>query len=414
MYIDLKELKWLPFSVIFVLVIRMAVSLNVFPALQMYSYLVLALTLLSFVVLAFLYLRENKITVFGVILLFYFLFLFGISIIKECEAQFVLYDMAENLLILMLFAYYEKRLHFILQSFSFAFSAIVYVNLAIMVFYPTWMFQGNDVTDSFLLGANYNQMGSRFICAIITSVICVRYSKWWILNTVALFIVSFFTLLLVGSMTSMANIIIYALFCLIPSLKLRKAAVISMFVLFVFVQVFVVFNGESIQKNEIAVYLIEDVMEKDITFTGRTHLWETSGELFSESPLIGYGKVGMDWYASNLSAVAKGPHNFLYATLLHGGLVLFFIYGALCWVAIRNAIERFESVTSYILMGVFVIMFMMTMEVFHISFVVYLLTMAFYNKQIIASVPAKDVNAKAEKNIKLMVEKPDNPAVILK
>ena len=382
MYLNLKEIKWIPFCVIGVLLMRIAVSIHVFPGLQMYSYLILGSCIFFFLVYFFLYLYEKRITAFYSAIILFHAFLIPMTVINDGDHANALYMLVDNSLVILIFSYYERNIKFIVQSFAFLFSMIVYINLAIMILYPTWMLAGRDVTESFLLGGNYNQMGARFICAIVVSVLCVQYSKWWVLNTVLLFVVSISTLILVGSMTSTANIIVYGLFCLIPSLKLRKVAIASLFVVFILFQVLVVFNGEGIQHNEFAVYIIEDVLEKDITFTKRTFLWEGSMKLFSESPIVGYGVVKMEWYRANLSAMALGPHNFILAMMIHGGIVLLFTYCFICWIAIKRLLENFDSAASYILMGIAVMMFMMTMEVYPMSLVILMLSLAYFYKQI--------------------------------
>lgn len=65
-----------------------------------------------------------------------------------------------------------------------------------------------------------------------------------------------------------------------------------------------------------AVYIIEDVLGKDITFTNRTQLWDAAGKKFVESPILGYGFVDKEWYLANMESFAIGPHNFIYSILL--------------------------------------------------------------------------------------------------
>ena len=392
MYLQLKEIKWIPFCVIAAFVTRVGVTLHVFPSLMLFSYLALGLTILSFFFYLMLYLKEKRMTTFAMAYVLFFAFLFAMSVINDAEYLMAFYVAVEVLLLLLLFAYYQKNLKFIVQTFAFFFSLIIYINLAIMILFPAWMFQAKDIYDSFLLGGNYNQMGARLICGLVVSVLCIHYSKWWILNSIILFLVCVTTLLLVGSMNSTANIIVYGLFCLIPSLTLRKAAIVSLFVVFILFHVFVVFNGESIHHNELAVYIIEDVLGKDITFTNRTFLWEGSMRLFSESPIVGHGVGGADWYRANLSAMALGPHNFLLSILIHGGIVLFAMYCLICWMAFKKIIENFDFGASVILMGIAVIMFMMTMEVYSIFFISFFLTFAYYYKDIRESFPQKSGN----------------------
>lgn len=383
MHLYLKEIKWIPFCMCAVLLIRACVSLYLFPATQMLSYAVLGLSILSFVFLGVLYLTEKKITVFGALTILYFAVLFISTLFNGMNILTVIYMTIEVLLPLCLFAFYKDHISVIIKSCGFVFSFIIYANLAVMVLFPGWMFEAVRVGDAFLLGGNYNQMGARMMCAIVASVACVRYSKWWVLNTVLLVIVSVFTLLIVGSMTSIANILVYSLFCLIPSLKLRKMAIVGLFSVFLFFQVFIVFYGEGIHHNEFAVYIIEDVLGKDITFTGRTYLWDRSVTLIGESPIIGYGCVDKEWFTTYLHAKAIGPHDFILGQLLEGGILLLGVYLAICVVAIKRLLNHFDSYASYILMGITTLMFIMVMEFYHVFFIMFLLSLAYYYKEIV-------------------------------
>ncbi len=395
MHIYLKEIKWIPFCVCAILLVRTCVSLFLFPATQMLSYAVLGLSILSFLVLGVLYLTEKKISVLGALNILYFAILFVSTLFNGMNVLSVVYMSIEVLLPLCLFALYKDSISVIIKSCGFIYSVIIYANLAIMILFPGWMFEAIRVGDAFLLGGNYNQMGARMICAIVTSVVCVKYGKWWIVNTVVLVLVSIFTLLIVGSMTSIANILVYSLFCLIPSLKLRKMAIVALFGVFLFFQIFIVFYGEGLHHNELAVYIIEDVLGKDITFTGRTYLWDRSLTLIGESPIIGYGYVDKEWFTTYLHAKAIGPHDFILAQLLEGGVFLLGVYLVTCVVAIKRLLKYFDSSASYILMGVCVLMFIMVMEFYHVFFIMYLLSLAYYYKEIKMSYNNKEEKAKS-------------------
>lgn len=389
MHLYLKEIKWIPFSVCAVLLLRTCVSLFLFPAAQMLSYAVLGLCVLSFLILGILYLKEKKLSIFGALNLLYFAVLFTTTLLNGMNILSSIYMSIEVLLPLCLFALYKDQISVIIKSCGLVYSVIIYANLAIMILFPNWMFEAVRTGDAFLLGGNYNQMGSRMICAIVTSVVCTKYQKWWVVNTVILVLVSIFTLLIVGSMTSIANILVYSLFCLIPSLKLRKMAIVALLSVFLFFQIFIVFYGEGIHHNELAVYIIEDVLGKDITFTGRTYLWDRSLTLIGDSPIIGYGYLDKDWFTTYLHAKAIGPHDFILAQLLQGGVLLLGVYLAICVVAIKRLVKYFDSTASYILMGVFVLMFIMVMEFYHIFFIMYLLALAYYYKEISVSIKKK-------------------------
>ena len=378
MQINLKQLKLLPFVACVLLILRTAVSFNVFAFLLPVSYAVWGGCILCFFCMLFLCSREMQITKLELSVLIYFLLLCVITLLNGTDMKGAVYNTIEVLLLLMLFNYYRHRLPFLIKTLAFIYSVVLYINLAMMIIFPTWMFHAKDVNDSFLLGGNYNAMGCRMICGIVTSVLCVKFSRLWLINTIALFIVSLLTLLLVGSMTSLSNIVIFTFLCLIPSLRLKKLALLSFFVFYLLFQFIVVFSGEGIQHNETAVYIIEEILHKDITFTNRTYLWDAAGKLFASSPLIGYGCVDNDWYLINLSSMAIGPHNFILAVLINGGLLLISAFLYICVVVIRRVLPYFDNMACLLLMGIVTLLFMMTMEVYPTFFIIYLLTLVYF------------------------------------
>ena len=119
-------------------------------------------------------------------------------------------------------------------------------------------------------------------------------------------------------------------------------------------------------------------MGKDLTFTNRTRMWSSAGELFAQSPIIGYGIVDNEWYVSNMDSFAKGPHNFIYGILINGGLVLMFLFIALFIYAVKHLMQYTDKTSVTLMMGITTLLFMMTMEVYPYFFIFYLLTLAYY------------------------------------
>ena len=195
---------------------------------------------------------------------------------------------------------------------------------------------------------------------------------------VVLSIVSIATLAFVGSMTSLSCILLYIVFCMIPSEKLQKLGSIAFFVFYLLFQCFVVFSGEGLHNNSLAVYIIEDVLGKDITFTNRTRLWDAAGSKFAESPIIGYGWVDTEWYTSEMDSFAIGPHNYIYSVLITGGVTLLSLLIIAIGLVFRRISTKFDKHANILLMGLFTLLFMMLMEVYPFFFLFILLYTLYY------------------------------------
>jgi len=359
------------------LLLFVSISFNVFDFMQTVSYIVWAACCLSFVVMGILFIREPIVSNFDMTIASYLILLIIFTILNGTDIKTAIYKSIEVFLFMMI-VNYKHDIKLIAKTCATVLSLCVYVNLIIMIVFPNWMFAAKDTFDSHLLGGNYNQIGCRLITAIILSILCSKISKKWIINTVFLIIVSIITLTLVGSMTSLSCILLFSIFCIIPSIRLQKIGVILFFLFFILFQFAVVFNGGGLHNNPYAVYIIEDVLHKDITFTNRTELWDSAGKIFSESPVIGYGFVDNDWYLSNMNSFAIGPHNFIYSVLINGGLTLITILIIIYSTALRKIMMNCDKTAIILLMGITSLLFMMTMEVYPFFFLFILLYFTYH------------------------------------
>ena len=386
MLISLKNLWILQVGALAVLLVHTTVSINVFEFLQFLSYAFLWLVILSFLILCVFTLQRPRMTYYGMSICVYFLLLIILSLLNGTDIKGAIYTSIEVALLLMIFYYFRDRLRLTLYTCAIVFAAITYGNLIFMLMFPDWLYQAKDSFYGYLLGGNYNQMGGRIICGLATNVLCLQFSRKWLINVIPLFIVSIFTMLLVGSMTSFTCLSLYALLCLIPTMSLKKLSVIGLFVAYLMFQVFVVFAGEGLYNNEFVAYFIEQILGKDLSFTYRTAMWASAGESFSQSPIWGYGEVDTDWYLSNMSSLAIGPHNFIYAVLLRGGIILISILIGIFTISLKQLMGGGLNPHSIkLLMAIEVWLVMSLMEVYPIFFILYLLTLAYYYPYMFAS-----------------------------
>lgn len=378
MQIDLKHQTWLLYWVSACLVIQTVMAFSTFPFLMPLTIMQRVANILNFCLMGFLYLREMHMTRFGLLSFLYLFLLVVFSLFSSGEVTTALARMMEVFTLLMAMIYFQDHLDVMLRTMAVFFSLAIYANGLLMVLFPDWMFAADDAFDSFLLGGNYNQMGGRIMPALVLNCMCVRYDWRWGINVVGLLAVSIATLLFVGSMTALSSVIVFGIFCLLPTRRLQIVAMVSLLVVYVLFQCLVVFSGEGLHNNELASYIIQDVLGKDMTFTNRTSLWDAAGKAFAESPLIGYGWVTSDWYVSHMSADAIGPHNFIYNVLLNGGLTLMTIFLGIVGLALSSIIPYADRYGRILMMGTLTLAFMMLMEVYPFFYIFMLLAYMYY------------------------------------
>lgn len=376
-----SEMTLVPAVITLVLVLFMCISLSD-AGFQLFSYLSLAIVLASMTIMLPLHLHKGHMTRYGALNLAAMTMLIGMTIVNVQDIKNCVYSACTLFLYLLLLCYYTKRFKFILICFALALSLCVYINFVHMLTHPSLWFIGKSVSKEgggYLLGNNYNQMGIRMTVAIGVNLLCTHYSKKWLINIIPLTIVSIISLVLVGSKTSLASIVILATLCIIPSIRLQKMGILALFIVFLLFQVFVVFSGNGLENNELAVYIIEDVLDKDITFTHRTDMWDSALRVIIESPIWGYGFVEDIWFTSKMSSFAFGPHNTVLALMIYGGVIMLSIYIAILYKAFKSIYPYLNEKPAVLLVAAMVTSwFMALMEMYPISLMLLMPAVAYY------------------------------------
>lgn len=375
--INFHEMTLIPFLMILINTVNFTMSLS---ALEMstLSYAVLGGDIVSFIVVLALFVHNRQLTQYGLLYVLFFMLMLGVTIINSQDIRNCLYTAIYVWLTLFMFRYYRDRIKVIYCSFAIALSFCAYVNFVHLLMHPMLWLTAKDKI-GFLLGNNYNQMGCRLLIALVTNIICTRFSKLWTINTIILAAVSIASLAFVGSMTSLSMIILFLLFILIPSQKLRKLSIAGLFTIYVLFQTFVVFSGKGLENNELAVYFVVDVLHKDITFTHRTYMWDCALKTIVSSPIWGWGFVTLEWYKSHMTSFAAGPHNFILSILINGGVLLFSIFLSIAYKSYK-AISPYikERMGQTVIFAAVCLFFMALMEMYPYPIMFYMLILLFY------------------------------------
>ncbi len=328
--VSLHDMTLLPFVMIFFVVLNVTISLSELK-MPVLSYGVLAVNIVSFLFMLALVAREKEMSRYGFLNFLYFFILIGLTVVNVNDIRNAIYNSIFIWFMLLTMRYYRHRMEMVLKCFTIAFTVSVWINFVHLVTHPLlWLVDDYKGATGYLFGNNYNQMGCRMMAALASNLLCLRYSRIWLVNMIVLAIVIVASLAMVGSMTSLSMILVFLVCCLLPTSKLRLTAICGLFAVFLLFQIFVVFNGRGLENNELAVYIVEDVLKKDLTFTYRTHMWESALKIIEESPIWGWGFADADWFKANMTAFAIGPHNFILSILIHGGVILLSIYIMVC------------------------------------------------------------------------------------
>lgn len=383
--VSLHDMTLLPFMMIFFVVLNVTISLSELkmPAL---SYGVLAINLVSFLFMLALVAREKKMSQYGFLNFLYLFILIGLTVVNVNDIRNAIYNSVFIWLMLLIMRYYRHRMDMVIKCFTVAFTVSVWINFVHLVTHPLlWLVDDYKDATGYLFGNNYNQMGCRMMVALASNVLCLRYSRIWLINFIALAIVIIASLAMVGSMTSLSMILVFLVCCLLPTSKLRMTAICGLFVVFLLFQIFVVFNGRGLENNGLAVYIVEDVLKKDLTFTYRTHMWESALKIMEESPIWGWGFADADWFKANMSAFAIGPHNFILSILIHGGVILLSIYIMICSKVVKTIMPYLKIKNMQLLLLAVACLWVMSLfEMYPYTIMFYALALLYYSHYVYA------------------------------
>jgi O-antigen ligase len=375
--IDIKQSKIIPSVAIILLLTQMTVA---FFDMEMFlaSYAALAGMLVAFVLSTFLLVRKKTLHLFDIYILLFAIILEGLSIFNGADWKNCLYLMFSISTSLFLFNYYQDRYNTLVFWICIVLSVAIYSQLIQCLLHPEMWLLESKQNYGFLLGGNYNQMGSRFIIALITGLLSVKFSKWFWINLVPLFICCFAILFMVRSMTSLTGLFLFLVLCLIRNQKAVSLGTIVMFIGIILFQVFVCFSGRGFENNEFARWFVMDILEKDMTFTGRTHMWDSALRVIAESPIWGHGLVDADWFRANMTTLAVGAHNFILNTMVYGGIILLVLYITIVIHCFQKLIHVKDIFSKKMMATYGILSIMMLFEVYEMPFVFLLLTIMFY------------------------------------
>ena len=182
--IDMRHQTWLPCLMIIAVVINTGITITVLEK-PILSYMALALELLSFAFMSYLYFRRGAMSMIVLMAIVFEMLLMISTIINGTDVKRCFYDGCSVIFVAMACDYYKDRFHMLVIAFSIAFSACVYLNILHLITHPDlWFIDSLKTNQGYLLGGNYNQMGSRLLCAVGTSIACLKYSRGWLVNVI--------------------------------------------------------------------------------------------------------------------------------------------------------------------------------------------------------------------------------------
>lgn len=331
------------------------------------------LRVLVFCYLFYFYLRHFYFTKLECVLLLYVIFLGSVSILFSEQKTMFFFQFINITTLLMFFKFFDFR--DILKCAIIILSSFVYLNFLLTLISPGAHFYIEGKA-AFILGRNYNSMGPVLLAAIITNAFYFYNERRMLLNLIVVSAISFFTVVIMGSMTSAVGIALTVLFILFSKIKGARFA-LKIFFIFVLSFNFILIYMQMEINNNYAIWFIEDILGKDMTFTDRARVWLEAVDLIIESHWIGYGLQPPEWFDYHFNVLSA--HNFILAMLLKGGIILLCIFVIILIICIKNANKNTTKSITFLQFGCCSFLLMMTMESYSMMFVFYYLFLNYFS-----------------------------------
>lgn len=257
----------------------------------------------------------------------------------------------------------------------YAFGLLILINLMFSCIQPGSLAYVNQISGWFLTGSNALIIYCLPACCI--SIASIEMGKQKLL-AIAIIVMSFITVLLSETATSLFAIFILIMLWLVQ--KFFKFTVLNIkSTVTIIVLVFIICVVLQVQdKISIINYIIVDILQRDISFTSRTFIWRESIRLIMQSPVIGYGfSYGFHVVVGSVGFWADHAHDHYLQQFIQGGVIQFAlficiiiemikkmrklslqtIYWAICSVFVIGIVYLFESYTNPMIYSVFYLIY---------------------------------------------------------
>ncbi len=376
--IQLDSMRLVPAGMMLVWAVQQSLALG---SIEMYlqSYLLLGIVILFSLFAIWLGVRRAFITRFEMVVISFMTIILVSSVLNGTDIKNWLFICIAIFLPLMLFRYYKACLPTLLVGLLIGLTLSVYAGLYDLLTHPErWLNLERGDSMGYLLGGNYNQMAPIIMCAVTVNLLCLKLSRWFWLNAVPLIVVCSVLLVIVNSSTALAGMALMLTLQLIPFKRFQRFCIYGILVSVVLFEILVCFQGKGFENNELARWIIIDILGKDMTFTYRTDMWDSALRIIIQSPIYGYGFPNPEWYRANMSSLAVGPHNAVLAMLIYGGIIGLGLYLTMFFMVFKRTSPCKDRSANVVLGALAVLSLMMLFEIYTVSFVVLMFIIAYY------------------------------------
>lgn len=281
--------------------------------------------ILIFIFLLILLMKNRYIEkMFILICLYYISYIFS-TFINSGSIEYCLYIMKCMIpcinLISLIFLFYKKYNKQLLAATSIFLIVAIIINFVTILLFPDGLYIGNNTNEHYFLGQRNDLIEYILPCLLCFSIYNFKYKTskliFCIFNLICMF-----SVILTWSANAMTALTIYYVYLFFFYIK-KKDNVFSPLNIYL-ISFFTSYSIIILKIQNLFSWIIEGILHKNLTFTGRTSIWDKSIAYIKKSFLYGYGKESeiIKFYKIGHS---NSCHNYFLDFLYDGGILMFII-----------------------------------------------------------------------------------------
>lgn len=244
---------------------------------------------------------------------------------KTQDYKYLVYTIGPAMAVCLLTDYcMQKAPEKFLFSLTMTFAVLFSINLITIIAFPNGLYQSWRIKQQLWFMGYDNGLIYNLVPYVGISLVYSQYKykklfTFWSIYSVAITII---TELIVWSATGVvtAAFMMICILCInIPFVKKIVQPKVLIGVFYIGTILIVIFRMQNLFEP-----IIVDILHKDLTFTGRTYLWDYSMTVIKDNLLLGVGQAGYTVVGQHNTYLH--PHCLLLDMLYKGGIIMFVLF----------------------------------------------------------------------------------------
>lgn len=324
---------------------------------------------ISFFIILILFIQNRKFSKIIIYMMLYLIILFFASVFNGQSISQIL-NYLITIISLCLITDYGVRNHTkeYLTALATILNFLMIINFITIILYPNGMYiNSTGYKQNWILGYKNSHILYLLPCVVVNFILSFKNRGKLNIKSYIIFAICFISILSVNSSTGIVGFLIILLYLIFKKVVDKVNIINGYSSLFIYLLSFVSIMILKVQN--LFKFLIVDILKKDLTFTGRTYIWDSVLKSIKIHPLIGYGNVTYQ-YNKYIFTTHNTILDILYKTGILGFVTYILILFETSKTLYNNRNDKTSKFLTVVLLSYFIIMLT---EAYNISYYFFIL-----------------------------------------